>query len=129
MNLDHPSIRNMSEIEKSEAQMRVAMESPNHLKEWLLASGRQWIVLDSLELVDALSWPEGVEALIQILAAYRDHRATISSGEVETQKHPDTGEEIRVPLMKGEVLGLEERKRATQSMVVEIRKEEPTWSF
>lgn len=72
--------------EIDDAQMRTAMKDPNHLKRFLHASGREYLVLRTDHLVDAL-WapgmpPDGIEALQQIIAAYRDHRRAIPSGWV-----------------------------------------------
>ena len=51
-----------------------AMADPGHLKAWLRASDREYLVLHAPSLVDALPWPQGVQALMQILEAYRSHR-------------------------------------------------------
>ncbi len=53
---------------------RVAMASPVHLRRWLRETGRTWIILRTDDLVQALPWPHGVNALIQILEAYRQGR-------------------------------------------------------
>lgn len=60
----------------SEAE-RTAMKDPEHLKRWLRATGRNYIFFRSEDLVDSLSWPRGVEALIGIIDAYRAHRREI----------------------------------------------------
>ncbi len=40
--------------ELSDARTRTSMQSPDHLKRWLDASGRRWLVVDAREMVDAL---------------------------------------------------------------------------
>jgi len=82
-NILHPTIRDMSVIERSEAAMRTAMASPEKLKEWLNASGRTWLVLNGVQLVDSLPWPTGVNAFMEVIAAYRDHRSAIPTGDTE----------------------------------------------
>lgn len=103
-----PEVAKMSPAERTEARQRVAMESPAHLKAWLEASGRRYLVMDALELVDSLPWPGGVEALMQIIACYRDHRATIPTGRTEKMIDPATKRELEIPIFKGEVLEVEE---------------------
>lgn len=53
-----------------------AMKSPEHLKQWLRATGRQFIVLRADDLVDALPWPHGVDSLMLLIEAYRQERLT-----------------------------------------------------
>jgi hypothetical protein len=79
-----PVIAGMSAVEKAEAQIRVAMKSPEQLKAWLEESGRRWLVFDGLELVNALPWPGGVESFMQIIQCYRDTRAGYEKPETLT---------------------------------------------
>ena len=58
---------------------RTAMKDPEHLKRWLNATGRNYVFFKSEDLIDALSWPKGVEAFIAIIDAYRAHRRTIAT--------------------------------------------------
>lgn len=53
----------------------VALHSKEQLKSFLLSSGRKYIVLNSADLVDALSWPAGVTTFQDIVEAYRQFRA------------------------------------------------------
>lgn len=53
-----------------------------HLKSWLTASGRKYLVLNATDLVDAMPFPDGVEMVQQVIAAYGQHRATRESGWV-----------------------------------------------
>lgn len=121
-------VRKMSSQERSEAQMRVSMQHPEHLKSWLVASGRRWLVINALELVDALPWPAGVDAFLQIVAAYRDHRGAMPSGRMEVIAHPN-GESITVPVMKGETLEVEELDRAIRYLIGQITAKDSTWKL
>ena len=113
----------------SEARMRTAMASPNHLRVWAEASGRRWLVFHTGELIDALPWPAGVEAFMQIVAAYRDHRAAIPSGRVEVVTHPLTGEKHKIPITKGETLEVDELDRAIRYLIGQITEKDPTWTL
>lgn len=107
----------MTKIELSEAQIRTAMKSPEHMKEWLEATGRRYLILDAVELVDALPWPGGHEALTQVIACHRDHRAGLPTGRTETQVDPVDNAEVQVPIMKGETMELEELDRAIRYLI------------
>lgn len=114
-------------------QIQTAMKSPEHLREWLDASGRRWLVFDGVELVKALPWPHGVEAFMQVIAAYRDERRTVWTGKMEKFKGKNavTGEEIdqEVKVMKGEHLEVEELDRAIRYLVGQIMELDPNWSL
>lgn len=105
-----PEVKEMSAVQRSEAAMRVAMQSPQQLRKWLHESGRRWLVFDALELVEALPWPHGVQNLIDTIACYRDHRAAIPSttGAMVEQKDPHADPSkprmIQVPVTKPETL-------------------------
>ena len=107
----------------SQAQMNTAIKSPEHLKEWVIKSNRQWVVLNGAELVDALPYPHGHDAFMQVVMAYRDHRATKPSGETEEIN----GQTI--PLMKTERLGLVELDRCIRYLVSEAGSIDPNWSL
>jgi len=128
-NVTLPSVRKMTSQERSEAQMRVAMQSPEHLKRWLEASGRRWLVLDAMALVEALPWPAGVEAFLQIVAAYRDHRAVQPSGRLEVIFNPVTKERVKVPQMKEETLEVEELDRVIRYLIGQVTEKDPTWKL
>jgi len=115
----------MDQPRLSPEAINTAMKSPEHLKLWLEKSGRRWLVLNGLDLVDALPWPSGVEAFVQIVMAYRDHRATIDTGRVE--EIDVEGTKRRVPVMKGELLEVEELDRAIRYLIGEITRRDPTW--
>jgi SAM-dependent MidA family methyltransferase len=113
----------------SQEQLNTAMRSPTHLKQWLEATHRRWLVFNAMELMDALPWPSGVEAFMQVVMAYRDHRRTIDSGRTELVEEPLTGEQVEVPVCKDENLEVEELDRALRYLVAEIRAKMPAWSL
>jgi hypothetical protein len=121
--------RRLSPVEESERQMRVAITSRPHLREWLEKSGRQWLVFNSAHLVDALPFPDGVEAFIQFVACYRDHRATLDTGETAWVENPKTGTMDEVPLFHSETLTLVEMDRAIRWMVGQITAMDPDWKL
>jgi hypothetical protein len=57
--------------------LATAIKDPGHLKRWLIESKRQWVMLKSEDLVDALPWPDGVDILMQVIEAYRQHRVGV----------------------------------------------------
>lgn len=117
----------------TQEQINTAMKDPAHLKRWLLESGRRWMVFDMRDLVKALPWPTGAQALAEIISVYRDHRRTIPTGRTETQKQPDhvTGQEveIEVPVYKDETLEIEELDRAIRHLIGMASDKDPTWSL
>lgn len=121
--------RNKSAIELSEEQLRIAVKDRAHLKEWLHASGRQWLVLNGDHLVDALPWPDGVETFMQIVACYRDHRATIDTGEKALIKNPTTGNLEEVLTFYPETLTLTEMDRAIRWLVGQITNLDSDWKL
>lgn len=110
-------------------QVNTAMKSPEHLKVFLEASGRKYILLDAMQLADALPWPAGHDHLLQILMCYRDHRATQPSGRVRTIRHPVTGEMVEVPVMKTDVMEVEELDRAVRYLIAQLVQLKPDWTL
>ena len=121
----HPD---MSAEERIEALARVSIKDKAHLKRWLQASGRTWLVFHALDLVDALSWPDGVDLFMQVVACYREHRASLETGRHETQESPVTGKEVQVSIFKGETLEVEEMIQAVRALIGQIRGKDPTWT-
>lgn len=105
------------------------MKSPDHLKRWLAASGRQWLIFNALDLVDALEWPAGVDRLQQLVASYGEHRSTIATGRTERNPDPTTGQEVEVPVYKGELLEREELDRCVRFLVAQLIAKDPTWKL
>lgn len=111
----------------SHAALATAMKSKEHLKMWLDASGRRWLVFNGIDLVESLTFPEGAETLAQLVAAYRDYRRTLPTGAEEKMVHPDTKVEVSVPTMKGELLEVEELDRAIRYLVLQMLERKPDW--
>lgn len=119
----------ISPEERSMALFRVSLKDKDHLKRWIEKSGRRWMIFEALDLVDALSWPDGVSLLMELIAAYRDHRMAIASGDFETQIDPTLGKEIKVPVMKTEMLEVAELDRAIRALIGQVTSKDPTWSL
>lgn len=120
-------------MQLSQEQINVAMKSPDHLKQWLDKTNRRWIVFSGMDLVEALPWPGGVEAFMQVVMAYRDHRRAVWTGRTQrvAGRHPKTGESFdqEVKVMKGEALEVEELDRAVRYLVAQILERDPNWSL
>lgn len=108
-------------MELSQEQINTAMKDPEHLKKWLQESKRRWMTFNTKDLIAALPWPTGAQALAEIISVYRDHRRTIDTGRVEVRKVRDevTGQEVEVdvPIFKDEILEIEELDRAIRHMI------------
>lgn len=117
---------------------RVSIKSAAHLKAWLIASGRQFIVFPSGDLVDALPWPGGVEALIQIVEAFRQHRVSLgvewaACPRAALHRAGQTCDICRnqnqiVARTKTDALELDEMKAAAVFLLNQVREKEPTWN-
>jgi len=118
-----PEVRKMSEIERSKAAMDTGMQSPAKMKQWLSASGRTWLVLNSVHLVDSFKWPEGGEHFQNMVAAYRDLRSTIKTGETENI------DGVSVEKCHGETLTVPEMDRCIRDLIGQITEMDPTWSL
>jgi len=123
------SVKDMDEHQRIMARERVSISDPDHLKRWLEESNRKWLVLDSSELVDALPWPEGVAALMQILMARAHHRAAMSTGRTKLEKSPITGQTEAVPVSRTEELEIEELDRAARYIISLASELDPSWSL
>lgn len=111
-------------------QVATAMTDPEHLKRWLDASGRRYIVLDSKDMVDAC-WGVGdaVDLFIQLLALYRDHRAAQPSGRMQSVEDPVTGKMVVVGIPKGETFEIGEMDRCIRWMISLASSMDETWSL
>lgn len=119
----HPSVKTLTPEERIQASLRVAMSSSEKLIAWMEASGRTWIVFNSRQLIEALPWPEGVSAFAQIIAAYRDHRSTIPTGDTETI------DGVVVPKYHTETLTVTELDRAIRFLIAQASAIDPMWSL
>lgn len=114
--------------ETSKRLLRVSIKDPEHLKRWLDESGRRYLIFDSMDLVDSLPFPAGIEQLMELIACYRDQRVTIPSGRTEKQKDM-LGKEQLIPITKTDVLEIEEIDRAIRFLVGQITTLDPSWSL
>lgn len=103
------------------------LDSPDRLKAWLLSTGREFLVFASGDLVDALPWPHGLEAVQQIVQAYGQHRRTQQVGIVNAFE-PTLGLNVQRPVYKGETLTAEELEHAIRCLVRDLRKLSPGWT-
>jgi len=121
-----PENRNLTPEERIQASLRTAMPSPAKLKEWLVASGRTWLVFNSIHLVDSMdhiAFDEKCREFQTMIANYRDHRSTIKTGDTETiagkvvdKFHPET-------------LTVTELDRAIRYLISQASTLDPTWSL
>lgn len=109
----------------TEAQQNTAIKDPEHLKRWLAATGRRYLVLNTFDLVDGLPWPDGVAAFMQCIDAYRDHRR----GMAITRTIVVNGVEREEPSQKDEFLEIEELDRAIRMLIGEASKRDPNWKL
>ena len=113
----------------SQEQINTAMQSPEHLRQWLDASERRWIVFNGIDLVEALPWPHGVELFMQLVMIYRDHRRAIWTGREKNVLDRVSGKEVTVKVYKGEKLEVEELDRAIRYLTAQILELDPSWSI
>lgn len=78
---EQPDLKSVLKVEAPETP-QAGFRDKAHLKAWLMASDRQFLVLNTADLVDAMPFPDGVELVQQVIAAYSQHRAMRESGWV-----------------------------------------------
>lgn len=133
----------------NDAQLKTAITSRDHLIRFLNASGREFFVMRSEDLIRALPEPfgdvveggkvvqEGSVTFVQnLVSCYRDHRRTIESGRVEQIEDPLAPAalgKVTVPIMKDEFLEADELDalvewalRERGKRVIEANKPKPT---
>lgn len=110
-------------------QENVAMRSPEHMLHWLQETGRKWLVFNTEDMVRGQVWPHGIDALMQIISGYRQHRQAQPSGRFDTLKHPVTREMTRVPITKTDKLEIAEMDRAIRWLIEQITEADPDWSL
>ncbi len=117
----------LSTDELSKRIFNVSIKSKKHLRDWLEQSGRRWLLFDGLDLIDSLRFPEGVDDLMRVVAAYRDHRCSKFSGRTERQVEPTLGKTVEVPINKTELLEVEEMDRAIRFLIRQCSERFPSW--
>ncbi len=115
--------------ERAEALLRVSLKDPDHLKRWLVESGRAWLVFNAAELVDSLPFPSGVDIFMQVIACYRDHRVVQPTGRYETQTEPTLGNKVQVAVMKTDNLEIEELDRCIRFLIKQASEKDPNWKL
>jgi hypothetical protein len=98
---------------------RVAIQSTEHLKRWLAATGRNFITFSSKDLVDSLEqFDEGLLLLQNLVNCYRSHR------------NCQPGDTVNGSLtFKTDVLDLPELDRAIRELVKQAKDLDPAWSL
>lgn len=91
--------------ELSRAQDAVAVKDPEHLIRFLVGSDLSYLVFHAPTLVRGLPWPTGVDALMQVIAAYNSERRLDDTGWA-TQSAQDAA--VPVPITKDDRLFLGE---------------------
>lgn len=115
--------------EQTQRLLNVSIKDPEHLKQWLMQTGRTFLIFNAVDLVDSLPWPGGVDALVQIIACYRDHRIALPTGRVRKDVDPTLGKEVEIPICKRELLELEEMDRLVRQLINQLTEQESTWSL
>jgi hypothetical protein len=90
----------------NDAALNTAIRDREHLVRFLNASGREFFVMKSEDLIRAFpSFEAGVLAVQNIVSCYRDHRRSIPTDRVAgTAVNPVTLRTEELPVMKGEEL-------------------------
>lgn len=116
--------------EIKEAQRRVAINNPEHLKQWMQKT-RPFIVFESSDLLKALEplWPEGATSLQNIVNVYRAYRMQQLSGEVREVKDPITKQTIQQGVYKSDALTEVELDRCIRHFVGQILEHNPNWKL
>lgn len=94
--------------EKLEAIYNTSLRSKEQLRKFLLRTGRKWLVFNAIDLVDSLSWPEGVTTLQAIINCYKEQRCFENS-------------------LRGDQLDLDEIKECVQFLKVLGKEKDPSW--
>lgn len=120
-------------------QEAVALADPEHLRRWLQATDRTFLVLHGPDLVLSLETitsergdPVGLQALQQIVNAYRGHRLTQPTGDTrrERVRAPDgTESDVDVPVMKDDTLTVPELDQAIRQLCRQMYDLNPGWSL
>lgn len=115
--------------EISMRRANVAIKDKEHLKEWLDSTGRGFLIFRATDLVDALTFPEGVDDVMRIVAQYRDFRRLQDSGRFESVKDPVSGQAINAPVSKGEQLEEHELNQLLRTLIKEASERFPGWTL
>ncbi len=126
MSVELPEVARMTPEERAQAQQQTAIDR-EHLIQWLHASQKEWLVLNSEHFVRSLT-DEDVNRFIHMITSYRIFRSTIPASRTEIQKGPD-GRPLEVQCHMGEQLELEEVNAAIRHLCLIARELDPDWQF
>jgi len=115
--------------EVAKALENVALKDKEHLKRWLVDSGRKYLVLDSVHLVDSLPFPEGIQLLQSMLNCYREYRRGIPTGDKAREKNPIDGTDCFVDIMHEEVLSVSELDLAIRYLINQLTNIDSAWKL
>ena len=119
----------MTEKEMQEAIDRVTLKDKDQLKQWLIDSGRRYLVFDSLHLLEALPFPEGTRLLQFVLDYYRKYRMSLPTGDTVKEPNPVDGKPVDVEVMHDEVLSVNEYDQVIRYLVNQLTNKKPDWVF
>lgn len=97
------------------------LDNPQHLKNWLKASGREYIVFNAIDLVNALTWPDEIHLLQQIIAKYGHYRSQFSASRPR--------DDSQVTVAKTDALDLPEIVGAMRQLLAQANQIDPDWKF
>jgi len=120
---------NLNDTDIKQALENISIKSPEHLKKWLIASGRRWLVFDGVDLINSLDYPAGVLSLMQIINSYQAYRSSKMSNRIEKIEHPLTHEIIETALPKCDVLELEELDRCVRYLIGLASTKDINWNI
>lgn len=110
-----------------EAMDNVTLKGKDQLKRWLVDTGRRYLVFDSLQLVDSLSFPEGISILQGLIKTYSDYRSGIPTGKKRVEKNPVNGEDCEVDVMHTDTFTAEELEEVFKFVIKQIIEIDPNW--
>lgn len=129
MALELPEVQKMTTQERLEALDNVAIQTEEQLIKFLHASERTWLVLNTEHLVRAVPFPDGDLMVQQILAWYRNYRATVGTGRKQTTTDQVTGAPVVIEEGHGEALEIAEAEDVIRFLLDMIRERDPTWTL
>lgn len=100
--------KDLTEDHIKEAMESVSLKDKDTLRKWLIETGRRYLIFDTIHLIDALAFPEGIGVLQHLIKAYGDYRRGLPSGDTKEETNEVTGEVCNVPIMLDEVMNREE---------------------
>lgn len=122
-----PQVAQMTATERLEARANVSATKAQVL-EYLHASGREWMVINTVDFVNALD-VRAIEAFQQIMARYRLYRNAKRTGRKIEVEDPTTKKRYVVDETYGEQLDLVEAEQALRYLLALVRELDPGWTL